>query len=196
MTENKKEAQITDFNTLLNLSKRIVGYLYPIIVDKDTSEVVDGKHRLEVDPRWPRREVEFKSAKERRLCRIHANLMRRQVSRKERQSQLIELASYLEDEGVPREQIAQKVVELVPDFSPKYVINLLPAKYKAPKKRAAGVKGAEKRIAIETSKTEAKPSPIAKPKPKPLECPSCHIELETVLCPKCWSEIVLRRNPK
>lgn len=182
MAKNEKEAQITDFDSILERSKRIVGYIYPIIVDKDTFEIVDGKHRLEVDPRWPRREVEFKGAKERRLVRMHANLIRRKVSRKERQTQLIELASYLEDEGVPKEQIAQKVVELVPDFSPKYIINLLPAKYKTPKKRVAGIKGAKKRIAAK----------VSKPKPKPLECPFCRVELSAVLCPKCWTEIDLK----
>jgi len=164
----------------LRKSKNIVGYIHPIIVDKETFEIVDGKHRSEADPRWPRREMEFKSPKDQLVYRLNANVVRRVRSRKERASELAQLASYLEDEGIPREEIARTVCNLVPALDESYVLRLLPSKYKAPKKRVAGIKGAKKRIAAKVSK------------PKPLVCPSCRVELEKVLCPSCWTGISLR----
>lgn len=38
------------------LEPRSPGYLYPVLTDQD-SRVLDGRHRLEADPTWPRREL-------------------------------------------------------------------------------------------------------------------------------------------
>lgn len=226
MAENEKEGEITE---VLKRSKDIVGYQQPVIIDKNTLEIVDGRHRKQADPGWPEVYREFKNQKERLLYRIHANIIRRTVTRKERASQICELASYLEEEGVPAEQISQRIIELVPSLSPKYLINLLPARYKSHDKRRAGVKSAEKRkrkeleIRVpekETAKSIAlsepriseklsiqemdrispaeaifveKPIPkettIEKPIPKSFVCPRCHVEVGTLYCTKCFSEL-------
>jgi len=140
MAEIREEG---NFEDALKMSKEVVGYIYPVVIDKKTLEIVDGKHRKTADPGWPEIQIEFESKKDRLLYRIHANLIRRTISRKERVAQLRELALYLEEEGVPTEQIAQEIVKLVPELSPGYIMNLLPAKYKSKKKREAGAKGAK-----------------------------------------------------
>ena len=253
MAEIEKEA---NFEDILKASEEVVGPIYPVVVDKRTLEIVDGKHRKKADPDWPEVKIEFKSEKEKLLYRIHANLMRRKVSRKERASQLLELALHLEEEGVPREKIAQEIVKLVPELSPGYIINLLPAKYKSKGRRKAGIKSAEARkkkttvdvpglgkvdlekerekeevitvnlaelaygaVPIELPKPEAAASKIIpetgevisstviepkqhpKPEPKPkvvkvFPCPRCHVEVETLYCSKCFSEISIREIAK
>ena len=235
MAEIKKEE---NFKEILKRSKEVVGYIYPVVIDKKTLEIVDGKHRKEADPKWPEVQVEFNSKKEKLLYRIHANLMRRQVSRKERAAQLYELALYLEDEGVPTEQIAQEIVKLVPELSPGYIMNLLPAKYKSKKKREAGAKGAKVRreklrnSALQSTETlipktssnegsaampeklglssiststvnslfedpakslETPKTSKSRPKiPRILICPRCRVEIRTVYCTKCFSELEVR----
>lgn len=224
MAEIEKSADITE---ILKRSKEIVGYQQPVVIDKDTLEIVDGKHRKNADPRWPEVYKEFKNPKERLLYRIHANIMRRTVSRKERAAQLLELASYLEEEGIPAEQISQKIVELVPSLSQKYVINLLPAKYKSKERRRAGIRSAELREKRLVLKTESPAKILEKPKsvtskilttlvekpitpesleilqepvgsktrhktssiPKILKCPRCNVEVKTLYCTKCFSEL-------
>jgi len=268
LAEIEKEA---NFEDILKKSREIVGPIYPVVVDKRTLEIVDGKHRKKADPEWPEIKVEFKSEKEKLLYRIHANLMRRKVSRKERAAQLLELALYLEEEGVPKEKIAQEIVKLVPELSPGYIMNLLPAKYKSEKRRKAGAKGAKARkkktsatvnvpglgkVDLEEEKKERekeevikigfdepygavpielpKPDPEAiaskiiiedvipetgevisstviepkqhpKPEPKPktkpravkvFPCPRCHVEVETLYCSKCFSELSIREIAK
>jgi len=237
MAEIEKEE---NFNDILKRSKDIVGYIYPVVIDKKTYEIVDGKHRKEADPRWPEIQIEFDSRKDRLLYRIHANIIRRKVSRKERAAQLCELALYLEEEGVPNEEIAQEIVKLVPELSPGYIMNLLPAKYKSKKKREAGAKGAKIRKektgeakakivaeateivtppkpATHETETVEKPQPSVpvapkvekpfeamaeKPKPKPaaipnvLQCPRCHVEVKTLYCTKCFSELSVKEIAK
>lgn len=209
-----------NFEDALKMSKGVVGYIYPVVIDKKTLEIVDGKHRKAADPGWPEIQIEFESKKDRLLYRIHANLIRRTVSRKERATQLRELALYLVEEGVPTEQIAQEIVKLVPELSLGYIMNLLPAKYKSKKKREAGAKGAKIRREKNKETTETlAPTPVVsemptavvpkavevptgpadsvrpKPKvvtPKVFTCPRCHIEVRTLYCSKCFSELSIR----
>lgn len=170
-------------------SKDRVGYIYPILVDKDTYEIIDGKHRRADDPRWPEKMVETKNLYERTLIRMHANY-RRKVSRKERQAQMILLAKIAEEEGTPREEITRKLAEDTP-YGLRYVEKLLPRKYKLTKFAPKRVVSRKKEVELVRPIAETKP--VAKPKPKPLMCPSCRVELEKVLCPRCWTEIELKR---
>jgi len=157
-----------------------VGELYPLIVDQD-GNIIDGQHRREAFPMWHRTTVEVEDETQRALVWLAAH-ERRKVKRKERSSRIITLASGLMEKGVPRGEIASKIAELL-GYSERHILRFLPSKYKAPKKRVAGIKGAKKRVVARASK----------PKPRLPECPFCKVELPRVLCPKCWSEIELKR---
>jgi len=146
-------------------SKDVVGYLQPVIVDADTLEIVDGKHRKQADTRWPEEKRKFKSKKEKLVYKIVSNTVRRTVSKKERQSQLLELALYLEDEGVPKEKMASEISKET-GFSLGYVERLLPKKYKetrfAPKRKQVYVNlGRPPKIVTETEEKKI-PEPVEK----------------------------------
>jgi len=118
-----------EFIERLRKSRDVVGYIEPVIVDKNTLEIVVGRHRKEADPNWPIIVKEFKSRKERLLCQIHSDTHRRSISRKERQTQLLELALHLEDEGVSKEKMVSRMAEET-SLSEQYIRSLLPKKYK------------------------------------------------------------------
>jgi len=87
-------------------------------------EIIDGKHRKQADPTWPEEEIEVKDQKQEILVRMHSNY-RRQVSKKETQTQLLMLADILEAEGVPREEVASKLDEMTP-YTISWIGRLLP----------------------------------------------------------------------
>ena len=238
-----KEEERLEFLAGLKKSKDVIGHIYPVVVKKGTLEIVDGKHRKQVDPTWPEKEVEFPDKKTEILFRIHANY-RRKISRKERRAEMLLLASILEEEGVPRERMVSKLAEITP-FSKPYIRSLLPSKYKVTEKRH---KTAHKRteldeklvshprIGTEDTKTVApsasaveaaapveapaapaptppapaapieevgpaavpvsKPSGKARPRrpaiPRTFTCPRCHVEVRTLYCSKCFSELSIR----
>jgi hypothetical protein len=169
---NRKMAEIKkreDFVALLKRSKDVVGYLQPVIVDADTYEIVDGKHRKEADLGWPEERRKFKGPKEKLLYKIVSNNMRRTVSKKERQSQLLELALHFEDESVPREKMASKISEET-GFSLRYVERLLPKKYKetrfAPKRTKVYVDLGRPQTSPTSQPTSQTSEPVV---PKPSE---------------------------
>ena len=243
-----------EFMEGLRKSRDIVGHIYPVIVKKGTYEIVDGKHRKQVDPAWPEKEVEFPDRKSEILFRMHANY-RRAVSRKERASEMLLLASILEEEGVPREQMVSKLAEITP-FSERYIRSLLPSKYKVTEKRHKKTRKMHKKehecakmdeelvphpkivtpglgtineekeneevitanlaepaygvAPIELPKSEAGASNVenvipeqpVKPEPKRPRavkvflCPRCHVEVETLYCSRCFSELSIREIAK
>jgi len=244
-----------EFMEGLRKSRDVIGHIYPVIVKKGTYEIIDGKHRKQIDPTWPEKEVEFPDRKSEILFRMHANY-RRAVSRKERASEMLLLASILEEEGVPREQMVSKLAEITP-FSERYIRNLLPSKYKMtekrpPKKMKSGysfvcgtssasenrkpeteneseeqvitanlVEPAYGAVPIELPKPEApasknvipetgevisstviEPEQPVKPEPKRpravkvFPCPRCRVEVETLYCSKCFSELSIREIAK
>lgn len=222
----------------LRRSKNALGQIYPILIKKGSFfEIVDGRHRSQADPTW--RTVEIEPPEDWPLSeeayylavRIAANY-RRRVSRKERQTDFLMLASQLEEEGIPREKIVSTISKIT-GFSERWVRKLLPSKYKAtekapPKEYAeliphpkiekeateivtsiteskkelektsriptyVGIKEAE-----ETPKIE-KPYEVAVEKSKPrlvlpkvFTCPRCHVEIKTVYCTRCFSELSIK----
>jgi len=182
----------------LKKSKSIVGPIYPVIIKRGTMEIIDGITRKQADPTWPEREEEFPDKRFEILFRMHANY-RRQVSRKETETQLLMLADIFEIEGVPRERIASKLSEITP-FSLSWIEQLLPKKYKE-------VKFAPRKVSLVrptnfvkektiSSKNEEDSEPqISEPS---FACPLCHTTLEIVRCPACLRDIkvkdFLRKN--
>jgi len=231
MSEEREE-----FLKGLGKSKNIVGHIYPVIVNKKTLTIVDGKHRKQIDPAWPEKQIEFPDKKSEILFRMHANY-RRKVSRKERQAEMLMLASILEEEGTTREQMVSKLAENTP-FSEQYIRSLLPSKYKVTEKKHKSVHKRteldEKLVshpkivaeateivtppepATHETETVEKPQPSVpveeektfeaiaekpKSKPKPaipnvLQCPRCKVEVKTLYCTKCFSELKVKEIAK
>ena len=114
----------------LKRSKGIVGALYPVLLDAQ-GNVIDGLHRLEADPNWPKRKLEWvKDEETRELVRTHANLMRREVSLEERRGSFLELAKHMEKKGVKKGKISTELSK-VSGFSDRWVRELLPDEFKA-----------------------------------------------------------------
>ena len=228
----------------LRRSKNALGQIYPILVKKGSVfEIIDGKHRSQADPTWHRVEIEppkdwpFSEKAYYLAVRIAANY-RRRVSRKERQTEFLMLASQLEEEGVSREKIVSTISKIT-GFSERWVQKLLPPKYKAAEKahkkkvqkkaytgdelirhpkieeedaKIVTNKASEQPIVVEkpippphgaftpeSVKVPASvPIPVTKkPKPRPklprfFACPRCHVEIKTVYCTKCFSELEVR----
>ena len=125
----------------LRRSREQIGACSSVIMTTDGT-VIDGKHRLEAYPGWPVETVS-KSRKEALIERIHRNIHRR-VSGKERKAQILELALYLEDEGVEPENMLSELQKYVP-FHENYIRKLLPNRYKAEQQRTAGIKSGKAR---------------------------------------------------
>jgi len=125
--ENLAEASQEEVIEGLRKSKRRFK-LYPVLTEKGTMTILDGKTRKKADPTWPEQEIEIKDPKDRVLIPLHANY-RRQVSKKETQTYLLTLADMLEKEGVQPQEMVSKITELTP-FTERYVRKLLPKKYK------------------------------------------------------------------
>jgi len=162
----------------LRKSKAVIGELYPVLKRKDTGEIIDGSMRKRADPTWIEKEVEIKSEKEAILYRLYANY-RRRVSAKETKVQIIALAEALEREGVPREQIAQKLAELTP-YSERWIRYLLPAKYKVVEKTKKTLKkpeGGYEEVLPHPSEETRKP---IEEKVKTYQCPVCGTTLKLV----------------
>ena len=77
---------------VLRRTKELFGPLYPVLVAPDGS-VIDGLHRLEADPDWPRVTVDWlTNPVDAKALRIIANVVRREVSAEEKAEALGEVA--------------------------------------------------------------------------------------------------------
>ena len=66
-------------------SKKFIGQLYPVLLSKD-EKVIDGYHRLDVDPEWRTEVLKHIDTEEKiLLARCIANWHRRVVSRSEKE---------------------------------------------------------------------------------------------------------------
>lgn len=114
----------------LKLSSRRVGKLYPVILDAH-GNIVDGLHRLEADPNWPKiRLNHIASDKDRLVARLVANVCRRRVSAEEKSQMLGELGElYVKAGFKPGAEIARKISEDT-GMSFRWVMKYLPDKLK------------------------------------------------------------------
>jgi len=84
----------------LKESQKAVGQLRPAILAKD-GWVVDGLHRLRVDPEWrTERHEDIDSEEKKWIARAHSNLARRTVGREEKREIINNLAKIYEDQGM------------------------------------------------------------------------------------------------
>jgi len=107
-----------------------VGRLYPVLLDKH-GNVVDGLHRLEADPSWPKVRLDHVESDEQRLvARIIANVCRRKGSAEEKRRMLGELGELYVKAGVkPGAELARKISE-VTGMSFRWVMMYLPDRLK------------------------------------------------------------------
>lgn len=126
----------------LKLSSKRVGRLYPVILDLH-GNIIDGLHRLEADPKWPKiRLSHIASDKDRLVARLIANVCRRRVSAEEKSKMLEELGEAYVKAGVkPGAEIARKISEET-GMSFRWVMKYLPDKFK----ERPGVGGPSKRL--------------------------------------------------
>jgi len=150
-------------------STSIVGELLPIIENQD-GKVLEGNHRLELNPKWHRKTVKTKDRVEEILVRLHAH-HRRRIPKEETQALLKELAQELLGKGVKKEDVSIEVCKIVP-FDDGYVRELLPEEFKRPEKVAAAKVSAQ--LTAQTAKTQEIPK---------VECQRCHTYTSE---PKQW----------
>ncbi|MEM1553168.1 MAG: hypothetical protein QXH03_10960 [Candidatus Bathyarchaeia archaeon] len=124
----------------LSKSRKILGELYPIIVDK-TGVILVGKHRAQAG--WTsKKEIDLKDIARALnlpetedgltlaslILTLHSNIQRR-PTKKETRETLTEMAKIMERMGVPKEKICSELSKLLP-YSDRYIRELLPEEYK------------------------------------------------------------------
>jgi hypothetical protein len=160
---------------LLTLRKlrELVGELYPVLVDEE-GNIIDGWHRVKVNPNWHRKMVKCKDVSDKALVWLAAHA-RRSINPKELSVKMIQVAEKLLGEGVPRDQIVTKIAELT-GYSERHVRRLLPAKYKAKEKaRTSTVK-----LLYEEKPKPAEEKPAERKAPAKYLCPVCGAALAFV----------------
>jgi len=176
-----------DFN--IPYSYKRIGPLYPILVDRE-GNVIDGKHRLAIDPNWRKEVVPWvQSRKDLLMARIHANLHRRTVPVEERRTEFTEYADILHADGTAIGELASTLAELT-GFGEEYVRQLLPPSLKLKMRSELGKKG--KLAQFQLGKTQPETLPDSK---VPLteegfartvrEAPSGSLDLSSWSCVKC-----------
>jgi hypothetical protein len=162
-----------EFITRLRKLRGLVGEVYPVIVDAE-GNIIDGWHRVKVDPSWHKKIVECKDMGEKALVWFAAH-ERRTVSQKELSTNMIHVAEKLLRQGIQRDQIVAKIAELT-GYTEQYIRKFLPAQYKA------------------KEKARAKPIKLVYPEEKPKlagEKPAERRMPTKYLCPICGSPLAL-----
>lgn len=140
----------------LKRSREAIEALYPVLEDVH-GQVIDGMHRLDADPGWPRRRLEsVKTRKQFLVARIVANSQRRRIPREERRKEFDLLATELMDGGSKPGEIASEIERLT-GFTRKYVLELVRDEFK---------RGYERKSAqptFEPRETEPSIEPVAAP---------------------------------
>lgn len=152
----------------LKKSFRVIRPIYPIIINKNTNRVVDGRHRFEASPAsYANYVVRIEmTEKEELLYTMHLNY-RRTVHKEERIQQLTKLAEMLEHDGVTSEKMVQELARITP-FSDQYIRELLPDKYKNVEMARSASESLKDNLltAKPVSQTVAPPPEVKEYKPK------------------------------
>jgi hypothetical protein len=119
-------------------SQKIIGQLYPVLKSKD-GQIIDGFHRLAVDPNWKSLILEDVDNEEKLLvARAVSNWHRRQVSREEKSEWINGLAELYQKQGLSAaklvcgkiiNEIKQKIID-VTGLSDQTIRVLLQDKFK------------------------------------------------------------------
>lgn len=195
---SKEEAEEGTIEVLRE-SAKIIGHGYPIILDK-FGNIVDGFHRNEADPNWPKKKNElidtpFKAE----LARFHLNICRRPVTASEKGLQLERI-----QEAAKKQYGRYLTVEelsKITKFSQRWVYQYLPSRFKSDE-MAALRKGistkVDARFASKDNKELANKETITETE---VNSPTKQISLDdyidtgiVVSCPECHSPLVVLQN--
>ncbi len=136
-------------------SKKIIGPLYPRLLDKQGREI-DGFHREEADSEWPTTQLEHIDTDVKYwIARITANTHRRRVEPDERKKEVIELAKALRAEG--HEGSLIKIIAELTTFSIQHIGNLLKDHPEFKERPGAGGPSGVKLGLTSTQKSKRKP---------------------------------------
>jgi len=158
----------------LKKSEQEVGQLLPVFVTKD-GEIIDGYHRKQANPQWREEVLEKVETREDYLKSRLAFNYRRLVKEAEIKAMIIELADIQLDKGIPKGELAKKLADITP-YTEKTILKLLPAKYKVPEKREAGVVSA--RVRAERREEEARVERLPIKFNTVIECPMCREQIK------------------
>lgn len=130
-------------------SEKMLGQLFPVLVDGETGEVLDGRERLTVNPNWHRKEIEITGTEEekalkRLMIKHHANWHRKDTSTKYRTDALTEIAEKTGWSGL------KPFAEFL-GVSERTISTYLPQKYKNKAKSNARK---DKKVSVERLSTE------------------------------------------
>ncbi len=172
----------------LGASAAHIGQLLPVVVAAD-GELLDGKHRRDVDKNWgkePLRLANIKTPLQKAVGRLVLNLQRRSVGEDEKRDAVAQIASELSkdpsgDVKISRKTLARKLATIT-GMSIQWVYKYLPDEFKGGKSvphRRTKSKPLTPRRAQTTTMHE--PELTESPeKPKPIQirftatCPNCH----------------------
>jgi len=167
----------------LRKSVQQVGKLYPRLVNQD-GKVLDGNHRADVDKDWEVKVILTENRFKELLVRAHAH-HRRRVPQEETRALVEEMAEALEKEGIPRTEIALKLVDCLP-YNENYVRSLIPEIYKNPVMSQLGQRGAAATISERKQTLKIQDT---------VQCDRCHVSTSAPvewhnhkLCESCHSK--------
>lgn len=198
--EEAKETVEAEEPYSLKKSVEKIGKLYPVLKDK-FGTVIDGFHRLEIDPNWPSITLEnIDTPLKLQKARLTSNFHRRQVPKEE----MDEAIGFLIGAGLSADQIAEEI-----GIGRSTVFKHMPQVLKDKTKVEAGRKGGEATAALrvdQTVKTQDTTDletsqfreieqhaqkqlvdcgicgkPVHKSKAKPYK--------DKLLCPDCWESL-------
>lgn len=110
-------------------SMKRIGQLYPILTDC-YGNIIDGKHRFNVDEKWKKIKLtQIKTEKERLIARIISNNVRRTVSTGEKTELLRRLGQICFNEGIAPGKIAQAIAYQT-GMSYRWVTKYMPENFK------------------------------------------------------------------
>jgi len=133
----------------LRRSKETLGPVYPVILS-ETGEVIDGLHRLKVDPNWPKVQMPVRDRAKILAARLVVNSVRRVMPEEEKREILREMAKILIERGVkPGGELINKIIELT-GFSQRWVYQYLPDEFKKEYHKLKNTKIARHAILIKT----------------------------------------------
>lgn len=94
-------------------SEKVAGQIYPIIVDKATGEIIDGRKRKRANPDWKTEEVEFESVEQKLAVKYHTVWFRQQLEKDKILTEVAEetgwrgLSPFADFFGVSKETISK-----------------------------------------------------------------------------------------
>jgi len=128
LEEQKTQAQKQTISYLMN-SARLIGQLYPVLVDKQ-GNVIDGEHRIKADPSWPTVEVQTVFSEEQKIvAKLVANVCRRNVSSTEKTTILRDLGRLYLKQGLKPSKLAMEISRKT-GLTYRWVMKYIPSDFK------------------------------------------------------------------